>query len=79
MKASTKNISRGSANVVAGKTKELAGKAVRSPKLQAKGIVQKARKRVASNRRARVLPFRAAFRGRKIFPPLFLQAPGFPG
>lgn len=42
MKASTVNKGRGAANVVKGKTKEIAGKAVGSPRLEAKGKAQKA-------------------------------------
>jgi uncharacterized protein YjbJ (UPF0337 family) len=41
MKASTTNKSRGAANIVKGKSKEIAGKVVRSPRLQAKGAAQK--------------------------------------
>lgn len=46
MKASTVNKSRGAGNIAAGKTKQLAGKAVRSPRLQAKGAVQEVAGRV---------------------------------
>lgn len=42
MKASTVNKGRGAANVVKGKVKEVAGKAVGSPRLEAKGKAQKA-------------------------------------
>lgn len=41
MKASTENKSRGAANIAKGKVKEIAGKAVRSPKLELKGKAQK--------------------------------------
>jgi uncharacterized protein YjbJ (UPF0337 family) len=41
MKASTTTLTRGTGNVAVGKTKELAGKAVRSPTLRAKGTAQK--------------------------------------
>ena len=40
MKPSTTNIARGDGNIAAGKTKEVAGKVVNSPKLQAKVAVQ---------------------------------------
>jgi uncharacterized protein YjbJ (UPF0337 family) len=41
MKASSKNLGRGTANVAKGKTKEVAGKAVGNPKLLLKGKAQK--------------------------------------
>jgi uncharacterized protein YjbJ (UPF0337 family) len=40
MKPSTTNIARGDGNIVAGKTKEIAGKVVNSPELKAKGNLQ---------------------------------------
>lgn len=40
MKPSTENIVRGNGNVAVGKVKEVAGKAVNSPELKAKGQVQ---------------------------------------
>lgn len=40
MKASTRNIAAGDANIVKGKTKEITGKVVRSDNLQAKGVAQ---------------------------------------
>lgn len=40
MKASTSNKTRGAGNVAAGKTKQVVGKVIRSPKLRAKGIAQ---------------------------------------
>ena len=46
MKASTTNQARGAGNVAAGKTRQAVGKVVRSPKLQAKGIVQEAGGRI---------------------------------
>jgi uncharacterized protein YjbJ (UPF0337 family) len=42
MKPSTTNIARGDGNIAVGKTKEIAGKVVNSPKLKAKGNVQQA-------------------------------------
>jgi uncharacterized protein YjbJ (UPF0337 family) len=57
MKASTTNKTRGAGNVAAGKTKQVVGKVVRSPKLQAKGIAQevggRVQKAVGKNQDAR--------------------------
>lgn len=46
MKASTTNKTRGAGNVAGGKTRQAVGKAVRSPKMQGKGIVQEVSGRV---------------------------------
>jgi uncharacterized protein YjbJ (UPF0337 family) len=42
MKASTTNMTRGTANVAAGKTKQVVGKAVGNQTLRAKGAAQEA-------------------------------------
>ena len=42
MKPSTTNLARGRGNIAVGKTKEIAGKVVNSPKLKTKGILQQA-------------------------------------
>jgi uncharacterized protein YjbJ (UPF0337 family) len=46
MKPSTTNITRGAGNIAAGKTKEIAGKAINRPKLTAKGKLQQAGGRI---------------------------------
>jgi uncharacterized protein YjbJ (UPF0337 family) len=46
MKASSINKTRGAGNIAGGKTRQAAGKAVRSPRMQAKGIAQEAGGRV---------------------------------
>ncbi len=57
MKASTRNKTTGTANVVKGKTKEIAGKVFRSPKLELKGKAQKevgkVQRNVAQRQKAR--------------------------
>jgi uncharacterized protein YjbJ (UPF0337 family) len=40
MKASTTNMTRGAGNIAGGKTRQAAGKVVRSPRLRAKGVAQ---------------------------------------
>jgi uncharacterized protein YjbJ (UPF0337 family) len=40
MKASTSNMARGAGNVAGGKTRQTVGKAVRSPRMQRKGVAQ---------------------------------------
>ncbi|HWA28406.1 MAG TPA: hypothetical protein VG734_22340 [Lacunisphaera sp.] len=40
MKASTINRTRGAGNVAGGKTRQAVGRAVRSPRMQAKGVAQ---------------------------------------
>ena len=46
MKASTINKTRGAGNVAGGKTRQAVGKAVRSPRMQAKGVAQEVGGRV---------------------------------
>ena len=40
MKASTTNSARGAGNIAGGKTRQTVGKAVRSPRMQSKGVAQ---------------------------------------
>jgi uncharacterized protein YjbJ (UPF0337 family) len=46
MKASTINKTRGAGNVAGGKTRQAVGKAVNSPKMEAKGVAQEVGGRV---------------------------------
>jgi uncharacterized protein YjbJ (UPF0337 family) len=46
MKASTINKARGAGNIAGGKTRQAAGRVVRSPRMQAKGIAQEAGGRI---------------------------------
>lgn len=57
MKTSTKNSARGDADIVKGKSKEIAGKVVRSKRLELKGKAQaevgRIEKKIAKRQKAR--------------------------